>query len=102
MALFDDDQRKVLLGVGIGMAALAVLRGVTPAFRGAGRPLAKATIKGGLVLFEKGREKAAQFGEVFEDLVAEARAELEQEARTAGGQPEEGSAGGNGNKQPVQ
>ncbi len=79
MALLEDDQKRVLIGVGIGLAAAGLVRGLIPALRGVGRPLAKATIKSSLVLFEKGKEKAAEFGEAFEDLLAEARAELEAE-----------------------
>jgi hypothetical protein len=40
------------------------------------RPIAKSAIKTGVILFDKGREAAAEMGEVFEDLIAEARAEL--------------------------
>jgi Protein of unknown function (DUF5132) len=39
-------------------------------------------IKSGILLYEKGRETVAEFGEVVEDLVAEARAEI-QEAHAA-------------------
>jgi hypothetical protein len=85
MGLFNDEQRNLLIGAGIGLAAAGLLRSSAPAFRSIGRPLAKAAIKSGLNLFDKGREKLAQFGEVFEDLVAEARAELEEEARGRNG-----------------
>jgi hypothetical protein len=85
MGLFNEEERKILIGVGMGLAAAGLIRSSVPAFRGMGRPLAKATIKSGLNLFDKGREKLAQFGEVFEDLVAEARAELEEEARGRSG-----------------
>lgn len=87
MSLFDDDQRKVLLGVAIGAVGIGIVRGVAPAFRGAGRPLAKATIKSGMTLYEKGRERFARWGEVFEDLVAEARSELDEEARQSAAEP---------------
>jgi hypothetical protein len=88
MALFDDKERNLLIGVGIGLAAAGLIRSAAPTFKGVGRPLAKATIKSSITLFDKGREKLAQFGEVFEDLVAEARAELEEEARTGRAAPE--------------
>lgn len=83
MALLDDDQRKILIGVGIGVVTASLLRGIAPAFRGVGRPLARAGIKSGITLMEKGREKFAHLSEVFEDLVAEVKAELETEAREA-------------------
>ena len=77
----DDEQRNLLVGVGIGMGALVLLKGLAPAFKGVGRPLAKATIKSGIVAFDKGREKMAEWRETYEDLVAEVHSEMEQEVR---------------------
>jgi hypothetical protein len=64
------------LAIGVGVAVLAPL--VLPVVASAARPLARAAIKTGIVLYEKSRETVAEIGEVMEDLVAEARAELEQ------------------------
>jgi hypothetical protein len=47
------------------------------------KPVAKAAIKGGLVLFEKGKETFAEMGEVVEDLVAEAKAEISEAEEAA-------------------
>ena len=47
------------------------------------RPLAKAGIKTGLAMYGKGKEAVAETVEVFEDLTAEARAELAAEAAAA-------------------
>jgi hypothetical protein len=44
----------------------------------AAKPFAKAVVKSGLVVYEKGREAAAELSEVMEDVVAEAKAEIEQ------------------------
>lgn len=97
MRFFENGNRKVLMGVVLGVAAAGLVRSVRPAFHGLGRPLAKATIKSGIVLYERGRETLAQAGEVFEDLVAEARAEMEGEAPAA---MQAGSGGvGNGGVQ---
>lgn len=63
------------LAVGVGIAILAPL--VTPILVSVGKPLAKSMIKTGMLLYDKGRETAAELGEVFEDLVAEAKVELE-------------------------
>jgi hypothetical protein len=43
----------------------------------------KAAIKGGIVLYEKGRETVAEVGEVLEDIVAEAKAEVAAEHEQA-------------------
>lgn len=87
MALFEGQQRNFLWGLGIGLAAAILGREILPGFKGAGRPLAKATVKSGILLYEKGRETAARWNEVFEDLVVEAKAELEEEARAKGASP---------------
>lgn len=63
------------LAVGVGVAILAPV--IAPVLASVGKPLAKSMIKSGMLLYEKGRETAAELGEVFEDLMAEAKAELE-------------------------
>lgn len=77
MALQDLLKSETSRGVAIGIASAIVAPLILPALAGIGRPLARAAIKGGIVLYEKTRETAAEMAEVFEDLVAEARAELE-------------------------
>jgi hypothetical protein len=62
------------LGIGIGMAILGPV--LVPVVASIAKPLAKAAIKGGVILYEKGREAVAEAGEVIEDLVAEAKSEL--------------------------
>jgi hypothetical protein len=74
MALFEDFFEG---GAGTGLAvagALILAPTVLPAVGRLLRPVAKAAIKGGLVLY---RETLAGVGDVAGDLVAEARAELE-------------------------
>ena len=85
----SDTMKGLAIGLGIAMLAPAV---VTSLF-GASRPLARAAIKSGMILYEKGREAAAEFAEVVEDLVAEARAEVDQEHRTTAGMAVAGSPG---------
>lgn len=70
----------------IGAAILAPI--VIPALAGVAKPLAKAAIKEGLLLSEKGKEFFAEAAEVFEDLVAEAKAELAQDQTTSNSQPD--------------
>jgi hypothetical protein len=67
--------RNVLFGIGLGLAGARVLRQVAPAFHGLGRPLAKATVKSGLMLFDH----IAELRENVQDLAAEARAEMNAE-----------------------
>ncbi len=62
------------LVIGIGAAILAPI--VVPVLATIVKPLAKGAIKGGFILFEKGKEIAAEAQEVVEDLVAEVKSEL--------------------------
>lgn len=71
---------KPIKVVAVGVAALALTPLLVPVLAGVGRPLARAAVKTGLVLAEKGREVAAEMGEVLDDLAAEARAELARES----------------------
>ena len=60
-----------------GIAAIVLLPVLVPVAAGkVGKPLAKATIKGGIVLYEKGKGVIAEVGETLEDIVAEAKAEM--------------------------
>jgi Protein of unknown function (DUF5132) len=43
------------------------------------RPATKSVFKTGIALYERGRERAAELGEVASDVMAEARAEYEAE-----------------------
>jgi hypothetical protein len=68
---------EVVEGLGVpGIAAIVLLPVLIPAVGGLGKSLTKATIKGGIVLYEKGKGVVAEVGEKFEDIVAEAKAEL--------------------------
>ena len=72
------------LAIGIGVAVLAPV--ILPVLAGVAKPLAKAAMKSGLLLYNKGKEVLAEAGEVTEDLWAEAKteaeAELEEEVET--------------------
>lgn len=73
MALFED-MFKGGGGLAIGLGAVLLAPTVLPTIGRMLRPVAKAAIKGGIVLY---RETFAEVGEFTNDLVAEARAELE-------------------------
>lgn len=65
----------IAIGVGATVLAGAILPAL-PALARAAKPGARAAIKSGLILAEKGRETFAEVTEEFEDILAEARAEL--------------------------
>lgn len=75
MAINPNTAKGIAIGVGVALLAPVALAGLA----GVGRPAARAAIKAGLLMYEKGLETAAELGEIFEDLVAEAEAEIESE-----------------------
>jgi hypothetical protein len=77
MVLFDDVLKgSIVTGLAMGIGAAILAPVVIPVLASVAKPLAKAAIKGGLMIYEKGREVVAEAGEVVEDLVAEAKAEM--------------------------
>ena len=81
MGLFSNGLKSNIftgLAMGIGVAVLAPT--VLPILVGAAKPLVKAAIKGGIVLYDRGKESFAEVSEVVEDMVAEAKAELAEAA----------------------
>src|ERR687887_827817 len=87
MALFDDVfegfgsswTSTVLVGIGIALVAPVMV----PALATGMRPLAKAVIKGGMIVYDKGAEVLAEAGEQLSDLVAEVRSEIDATATAA-------------------
>lgn len=77
MALLDNGF-KVSTGVVVGLGAIMLAPTVLPLIATIAKPLVKATIKGGIILYEKGKELVAETAEVLEDLAAEAKSELVQ------------------------
>ncbi len=75
MALLDDLfsgwGTTVLIGVGVALAAPALL----PVIGTVVRPVAKGLIKGGLYLADTLQEVVAESGEQLSDLIAEVKAE---------------------------
>ncbi|MEM8832494.1 MAG: DUF5132 domain-containing protein [Cyanobacteria bacterium P01_G01_bin.19] len=72
------DIKDIVKDLGVpGVAAVVLLPVLVPVAAGkVAKPLAKATIKGGIILYEKGKGVIAEVGETLEDIVAEAKAEL--------------------------
>ncbi len=85
--LDDFFKGNVLAGLAVGVGAVILAPVVLPVLVAVSRPVAKSAIKTGVILFDKGREAAAEMTEVFEDMVAEARAELEQPYTAGAGSP---------------
>ena len=80
MALLDD-----ILGIGIGemgtgllfgLGAIVLVPVVLPVVGAVAKPVAKAAIKGGLLLAEKVKVTVAEVKESMENVTAEAKAEL--------------------------
>ncbi len=65
-----------LLGFGCGSVTGFFAREIAQAGQGVIAPLVKSLIKSGITTAEKARESVAYIGESFEDLLAEARAEM--------------------------
>ncbi|MBW4564681.1 MAG: DUF5132 domain-containing protein [Mojavia pulchra JT2-VF2] len=77
---FVEDAGAPGIIAGIGAVLLAPV--LLPVVAGIGKPLAKTLIKGGLVAFEKSKGAFAELGETWEDMVAEARAEIAEDRET--------------------
>lgn len=68
----------IAIGLGAAIAATVIVPAL-PAILRASKPTARAAIKSGLVLLEKGKEVMAEASEEFDDMLAEVKAELKQE-----------------------
>lgn len=79
MAVEDIFKSNIAMGLAVGMAAAVLIPLALPVLARASKPFAKAVIKSGLIVYEKGREAIAEVTEVVEDVVAEAKAEIEHE-----------------------
>lgn len=85
MSIFKNN---FVVGVTAALAATVIAPMLIPVIKRSGRPLAKSLVKGGLVLYEKGREAVAGAGEMMEDVVAEVRTEaMERQSATAADAP---------------
>lgn len=79
MAVQDMFKGNILAVLGIGIVAALLVPIALPVVARAAKPFTKALVKSGIIVYEKGREAVAELGEVMEDVVAEAKAEIEQE-----------------------
>jgi Protein of unknown function (DUF5132) len=75
--LFEELPENIgVPGIFAGLGAVVLAPIVIPTLVKVGKPIAKAAIKGGIVAYEAAKGVVAEAGEVFEDLVAEAKVEL--------------------------
>jgi hypothetical protein len=81
MKLLNSMGGGMKLGTGLALGAAAVLLApvILPVAAGVLRTLTKASIKGGLLMYEKGKIAMAEAKETMDDLAAEAKAELASE-----------------------
>ena len=87
MALLEDlFENGAGMGLVLGVGALLLAPSLLPGAARVLRPVAKATIKTGMVWY---RELAAGLSEATGDLIAEARAELEAEERGRAAEPQD-------------
>jgi hypothetical protein len=86
MAIWDYRPKgDVWTGVAIGVGLL-VAPVVIPMIAAAAKPVAKAVIKCGYMVYEKGSEMLAEAAEAVEDLAAEAKSEVMAEMVEAKGE----------------
>ena len=83
MAFLDfKPKADIWTGLAIG-AGLLVAPVVIPIVAASARPLLKGAVKGALTVYEKGKELFADAMEATEDLIEEAKSEVETEPAAA-------------------
>jgi len=75
----DIFKSNIVVGLTAALAATVLAPVLIPVIATASRPLAKSLIKGGVMLYERGREAVSGAGEVMEDLIAEVRSEFQRQ-----------------------
>jgi len=90
MALIEDVLKgNLAAGLAIGVGAIIFWPTAIQTMGSILRPAAETLIKGGMVFY---RETLSEIGEIATDLVAEARAELDQEAGSGAAQDHHATA----------
>ncbi|MDH6059210.1 DUF5132 domain-containing protein [Chrysosporum bergii ANA360D] len=77
---FVEDAGTPGIIAGIGAVLLAPV--LIPVVAGIGKPIVKSLVKGGIVAYERSRGAFAEMGETWEDIIAEAKAEIAEERQT--------------------
>ena len=78
MAVLEDVFKggNIVTGLALAVGAAVLAPVVLPAVSGLLRPAAKAAIKGGILVYDRGRQAVAELGEMTSDIAAEARADM--------------------------
>jgi hypothetical protein len=67
-------------GLGVtGIVGIILLPVFLPVIGGVGRPIAKAVVKSGIAFYDKNKTAISQLSEAWEDIIAEAKAEIGEE-----------------------
>ncbi|SEO44323.1 DUF5132 domain-containing protein [Nitrosovibrio sp. Nv6] len=77
----ENFKSNLIIGLVAGVGASLLAPVLRPFLANVSRSLTKATIKGSIHFYEKGRESFAELGETMDDLVAEAKSEMETDAQ---------------------
>ncbi len=85
MAMLENGLKTTLGGLAIGVGVAVVAPIIVPILASIAKPLTKAVIKQGLILYGKGRETLAEAQETIDDLLAEAKSEIEACSELAAG-----------------
>jgi hypothetical protein len=97
MALWEDTFKNgASTGVVLGLGAVVLAPVLLPVVATVMKPMAKEAIKLGVMLYEKGSEAIAEVGEVIEDLLAEAKAEVAATQKEPSSAPVTPRGGSNG------
>ena len=73
----ENFKSNVITGLVVGTGATLFAPALRSFLANISRSVTKATIKGSIRLYEKGRESFAELGETVDDLMAEVKAEME-------------------------
>ncbi len=75
------DLGDLVEGLGVtGIVGIVLIPVLLPVIGGVGRPIAKAIVKGGIALYENNKGAIEELRESWEDIIAEARAEVSEES----------------------
>lgn len=85
MSMFEDAFKSgnIATGLAVGVGAAVLIPLAMPILR----PLSKVAVKAGLSVYDQGRVAFSELSERTNDLVAEARSEMDEPARASAQQP---------------